>query len=158
MGLLETIYSWNYVLMVSLTGWLVAQVLKTLVDFVIMKEINWERMVGDGGMPSAHSATVTSLAVAMGRYCGIDSPLFALSAIFAIIVMHDAMGVRRETGEQAKVLNKMLEEWMDILAGQNKNSPLMDMKQLKEMVGHTPLQVVFGAILGVIIGFAIPMV
>ncbi len=156
MGLFEVIYGWNYVLMVSLTGWLVAQVLKTLVDFVIMKEINWERMVGDGGMPSAHSATVTSLAVAMGRYCGISSPLFALAAIFAIIVMHDAMGVRRETGEQAKVLNKMLEEWMELLGGQN--SSLMDMKRLKEMVGHTPLQVMFGAILGIVIGLIIPVV
>lgn len=156
MGILETVYGWNYVLMVSLTGWLVAQVLKTLVDFIIMKEINWERMVGDGGMPSAHSATVTSMAVAMGRYCGISSPLFAMAAIMAIIVMHDAMGVRRETGEQAKVLNKMLEEWMDMLGGQN--SSLMDMKHLKEMVGHTPLQVMFGAILGIVIGFIIPVV
>ena len=115
MGLFEVIYGWNYVLMVSLTGWLVAQVLKTLVDFVIMKEINWERMVGDGGMPSAHSATVTSLAVAMGKYCGISSPLFALAAIFAIIVMHDAMGVRRETGEQAdaSILSDKLNAWID---------------------------------------------
>mgnify|MGYP000093252106 CR=1 FL=1 len=112
-------------------------------------------MWGDGGMPSAHSATVTAMVIATARSEGIHSAIFAVAAVVAIITMHDAMGVRRETGEQAKVLNRMFTEWMDQGFEQFQ---LPHGKKLKEMVGHTPIEVVTGAALGIVLGFAMPMV
>ena len=90
-----------------------------------------------------------------GRYCGVNSPIFAIAAVLSIIVMYDAMGVRYETGEQAKVLNRMFTEWMDQGFEQFQ---LPHGKKLKEMVGHTPIEVVTGAALGIVLGFAMPMV
>ena len=89
-----------------------------------------------------------------GRREGINSAIFAVAAVVAIITMHDAMGVRRETGEQAKVLNKMLEQWIEVT---EKNNPFLQNMHLKEMVGHTPLQVMAGFALGVLVGFLYPM-
>ena len=89
-------------------GWFVAQVLKTLIHLMITREFVWERMIGSGGMPSSHSATVCALATATGIQYGSASFAFAIAVIMAIIVMHDAMGVRRETGIQARVLNEMM--------------------------------------------------
>ena len=103
----------------------------------------------------SHSATVCAMVVATGRYCGVNSPIFAIAAVLSIIVMYDAMGVRYETGEQAKVLNRMFTEWMDQGFGQFQ---LPHGKKLKEMVGHTPIEVVTGAALGIVLGFAMPMV
>ena len=111
-------------------------------------------MWGAGGMPSSHSATVCAMVVATGRYCGVNSPLFAIAAVLSIIVMYDAMGVRYETGEQAKVLNKMLEQWIEVT---EKNNPFLQNMHLKEMVGHTPLQVMAGFALGILVGFLYPM-
>ena len=105
-------------------------------------------------MPSSHSATVCAMVVATGRYCGVDSTLFAIAVVLSVIVMYDAMGVRHETGEQAKVLNQMLNEWMDESA---QSMPWLADKRLKEMVGHTPIQVLAGAALGVLIGFVMPI-
>lgn len=155
MSVVKTIFGWNYVLMVSAFSWFVAQLIKTIIDYVLEGSLNLERMVGSGGMPSCHSATVSSLAVATGRYCGINSPMFGIAVILAIIVMYDARGVRREAGEQAKVINQMLMEWVEMGA---KLNPMLDNKQLKEMVGHTPVQVVCGALLGIAIAFIIPVV
>ena len=104
--MLKQIYSWNYILSVALTSWLVAQVLKTIINFIMIGKFDIERMWGAGGMPSAHSATVCSMTIACGRYVGVHSPTFAIALVLAAIVMYDAMGVRRETGEQAKVLNR----------------------------------------------------
>ena len=106
-------------------------------------------------MPSAHSATVCALLVATGRYCDTGSTEFALALVLAIIVMYDAMGVRRETGEQAKILNRMLSEWMD---RESDAMPFLGDKKLKEMVGHTPIQVLTGAIFGIAVGLLMPMV
>lgn len=135
----------NYPLMTAVLSWFVAQVLKTAIDAYFNKGINWERMTGSGGMPSSHSSTVVSLAVAIGVSYGVDSTLFALALIFAIVVMYDATGVRRETGKQAVILNRLLLDnpfsWM----GEEFD------KKLKEYVGHTPLQVLMGAILGMLI-------
>ena len=111
-------------------------------------------MWGDGGMPSAHSATVCAMVIATARSEGIASPIFAIASVLAIITMHDAMGVRYETGEQAKVLNRMIEQWIDV---SEKNTPLLQNLHLKEMVGHTPLQVVAGVVVGVVVGFLYPM-
>ena len=106
-------------------------------------------------MPSAHSATVCAMLVATGRYCGTGSTEFALALVVSVIVMYDAMGVRRETGEQAKLLNRMLSEWME---QESEHLPFLGDKKLKEMVGHTPIQVLTGAVFGVTIGFLMPMI
>lgn len=151
---IKEVYSWNYLLSVSLTAWFSAQVLKTVINCILMGKLNMERMWGAGGMPSAHSATVCSLAVASGRLLGTNSPIFAVAIILASIVMYDAMGVRREAGEQAKILNQLLTDWMD---EESKRTPILADKKLKEMVGHTPFEVLAGAILGVIVGFLIPV-
>lgn len=136
----------NPVLVAAVMGWFIAQVLKTIIHLMITKEWVWERMVGSGGMPSSHSATVAALATAAGMQYGGGSFEFAMSVIMAIIVMHDAMGVRRETGIQAIVLNEM----MDLFKEMGKKMPIED--KLKEFVGHTPLQVWMGALLGICIG------
>lgn len=154
MEFLKQIYSWNYLLSVSLTGWLVAQVLKTIINFFLMGRFQAERLWGSGGMPSSHSATVCAMVVAAGRSAGTQSPIFAICAVVAVIVMYDAMGVRRETGEQAKILNQMITDWMD---AESQWAPILGDKKLKEMVGHTPFEVLGGAIVGIVIGFAIPV-
>ena len=135
----------KYPLMTAVLSWFVAQVLKTAIDAYFNKGINWERMTGSGGMPSSHSSTVVSLAVAIGVSYGVDSTLFALALIFAIVVMYDATGVRRETGKQAVILNRLLLDNPFSWTGEEFD------KKLKEYVGHTPLQVLMGAILGVLI-------
>lgn len=135
----------NYPLMTAVFSWFVAQVLKTAIDAYFNKGINWERMTGSGGMPSSHSSTVVSLAVAIGVSYGVDSTLFALALIFAIVVMYDATGVRRETGKQAVILNRLLLDNPFSWTGEEFD------KKLKEYVGHTPLQVLMGAILGMLI-------
>ena len=136
-------------------GQVVAQVLKTLIDIGLNRSFNPERLVGSGGMPSSHAATVCSLVVAAARVYGPHSAIFALSFVMAIIVMYDAMGVRRETGEQAKILNRMLTDWME---SEGAKAPILRDKKLKEMVGHTPFEVLGGAIVGVAVGWAIPII
>ena len=154
MELIHNILSMNEILTVSLLGWFTAQVLKTAINFVLLGKLQLERMVGDGGMPSAHSATVCAMVISTARSEGVHSAIFAVACVIAIITMHDAMGVRHETGEQAKVLNQMLQEWIEI---SEKNSPFLQNMHLKEMVGHTPLQVLAGVAVGVIVGLAYPM-
>lgn len=134
----------NDILLAGICSWLTAQVLKTILYAVINKELDLTRMMGDGGMPSAHSATVTAVAAMTGMTCGFGSALFAVACIMAIIVMHDAMGVRLETGKQAKMLNEMAALFEAL--GQPKLS--ME-KKLKEFVGHTPIQVLAGMLLGI---------
>ena len=141
----------NTIFVSAALGWLIAQVLKTLIYLIINKRFVAERMVGGGGMPSSHSATVCALATAAGMKYGGGSFEFAISAMFAIVVMYDAMGVRRETGIQAKVQNEM----MDLLTNMGKEMSAED--RLKELVGHTPLQVLMGALLGVLIAVLIGM-
>ena len=155
MELFKQVYGFNYLLSISLTGWLVAQVLKTLLNGLLLGRFSLERMWGSGGMPISHSATVCSLVVAAARLYGPDSAIFALAFIMAIIVMYDAMGVLRETGEQAKILNRMLTDWME---AESANSPFLGDKKLKEMVGHTPFEVLGGAIVGVVVGWLIPII
>ena len=134
----------NQIFLTATAGWLLAQVLKTLIHFILSKEFNAERLVGDGGMPSSHSATVSALATAVALECGLGSTEFAIAAMFAIVVMHDAMGVRRETGIQAKLLNEIIQIFDDM---GRKELSVND--KLKEFVGHTPLQVIIGSLLGI---------
>ena len=139
----------NEIFISAALGWLVAQVLKTIIHMALTKEFVAERMVGSGGMPSSHSSTVCALATSTYLQYGSASFEFALAAFFAIIVMYDATGVRRETGIQAKVLNEMIE----LFSHMGKGVSIED--RLKEFVGHTPLQVFAGAILGILIAFGV---
>lgn len=139
----------NKILVSALVGWIVAQVLKTLIYIYLNRKFVAERLVGSGGMPSSHSATVCALATSTVMQYGVGSFEFAITTIFAIVVMYDAIGVRRETGIQAKVLNEMI----DVFAKMNKNLSVED--RLKEFVGHTPFQVLMGAILGVVLALII---
>lgn len=136
----------NHIMVNAIIGWACAQVLKTITHLIVHKKFVWERLIGDGGMPSAHSATVCALAGTTFIECGPSSPEFAIACMMAIIVMHDASGVRLETGKQAKVLNEM----MDILTSMGSSSLTVEEK-LKEFVGHTKSQVFMGGILGIII-------
>ena len=154
MQLIPAIFSFNQILTISLLSWFVAQVLKTIINFILLGKFQLERMWGDGGMPSAHSATVCAMAIATGRCEGVHSAIFAVACVVAIITMHDAMGVRHETGEQAKVLNQMIAQWIDV---SEKNAPFLQNMHLKEMVGHTPLQVVAGVLVGAAVGFLFPI-
>lgn len=141
----------NRILLNGLTAWAVAQVIKTIIYAVINHRIDIRRLFGDGGMPSGHSATVSATAVTSGMLYGLDSFEFAVSTILAIIVMHDASGVRLETGKQAKVLNGIT----DLLKDQHPE--LTFEEQLKEFVGHTPRQVCFGSLVGIIVAILMTM-
>ena len=134
----------NPILLVPAFSWLIAQVLKSIISAIMNKKIDFSRRVGDGGMPSGHSATVTSLATISALVYGTSSFEFAVTAILAIIVCHDAMGVRLETGKQAAVLNDLMEV-IDMLTTEK----LPEVK-LKEFVGHTPTQVFAGFLVGII--------
>jgi len=133
----------NPFLIISVSSWAIAQVLKVIIHGIIYKRIVWERLFGDGGMPSGHSATVSSLAVTCGLLCGTDSASFAISAILAIIVCHDAMGVRRETGRQAVIINDLIKAF-NVLS-----QDALPETKLKEFVGHTPVQVLAGILIGI---------
>ena len=137
----------NPFLMTGLISWLIAQILKTVIHFAIYRKLEVERLFGDGGMPSGHSATVSSVCTMCGLFYGLGSVEFAISAILAIIVCHDAMGVRRETGRQAVILNELLKTF------ESGHTP-----DLKELVGHTPFQVLMGALLGVLVAFVYGMI
>lgn len=129
----------NHLLVNSLAAWAAAHIIKTIIYAAVHKKLDIHRLFGDGGMPSGHSATVTAMATTAALEYGLASPIFAIAVVFGIIVMHDAMGVRREAGKHAKVLN-------DLIASLGKDAPPKDV--LKEFLGHTPLQVCFGALLG----------
>ena len=135
----------NRFLITGVSSWAVAQVLKTIIHFIIYKKFDISRLFGDGGMPSGHSATVTSIAVAAALFYGTGSFEFAIAAILAIIVCHDAMGVRLETGKQAVIINELVKAF-NILSAQD----LSEEVKLKEFVGHTPIQVLAGMLIGVL--------
>ena len=139
----------NRILIAAFFGWLTAQFLKTIIYVLVNKTFDPERLVGDGGMPSSHSATVMALVTSTAFYFGADTFEFAIAAILALITMHDAMGVRRETGKQAKVINNMMEWFAEL------KSDLPPEEKLKEFVGHSPTQVFFGALLGVVVAFVV---
>jgi len=124
--------------------WFAIQTFKVIYDLVTTKKFNFKRIMGAGGMPSSHSAIVTGLATLIGKYEGVDTPIFALSLIVAFVVMYDACGVRRAAGKQAALLNKIVET--PGLSG------VQVSERLVEVLGHTPTQVVVGALIGVIVG------
>ena len=134
----------NKFIYIPILVWFFIQSFKVIWDLVATKKFNFKRILGAGGMPSSHSAVVTSLTVLIGKSEGLDSPIFALSFIFAMVVMYDAAGVRRAAGKQAHLLNKIIE------------TPGLTnvevQERLVEVLGHTPLQVIVGATIGIIVG------
>lgn len=135
----------NRILMCSFTAWAIAQILKTLINFLTTREFNPERLFGCGGMPSSHSSTVCALCTSVAAEYGTGSYEFAMAAVFAIIVMYDAMNVRREAGEHAK--------WINLITTTLQPDIPIE-KKFKEYLGHTPLQVLMGAILGIFVAVA----
>ena len=134
----------NKYLYVPLLLWFCIQVFKVVCDLVKTKKFNFKRIMGAGGMPSSHTAVVTSLAMLVGKSEGFDSAMFAVALVFAMVVMYDAAGVRRAAGKQAHLLNKIIET--PGLTG------VEVQERLVEVLGHTPLQVIVGAIIGITVG------
>jgi uncharacterized protein len=132
----------NQIFLITLTVWFLAQSVKVLFGVIREKRFNFRWFIGTGGMPSSHAAGASALATCIGMNQGFSTPIFAVAAVFAMITMFDAQGVRRATGQQATILNKMMEDiyWK----GQ------IEEKRLKELVGHTPIQVLAGFIFGIV--------
>ena len=138
----------NHVLFAPIAAWMISQLIKAIINLFIYRKFSLERLFGDGGMPSAHSATVMCLCIMLGWTVGFGSPVFALSFIFATVVMHDALGVRRETGKQAASIKQIAESVNKIFRSKDNE---IKTENLKVLVGHTPLQVLFGAITGALV-------
>lgn len=139
----------NPCVVAPVTAWMLAQVIKFLLTSIQAGRLLPERLVGSGGMPSAHGATVCALASSIGLRSGVGSSDFALATIFALVVMYDACGVRREAGRHARLLNRLSARWRE------NGQPLSDNKPFHELVGHTPLQVLLGALLGILVAAVI---
>lgn len=137
----------NLILNLAILAWAAAQLLKLVVTLITDRRWDWKHILSSGGMPSSHSACVCACASSIAYLYGWGSPLFALAAVLAAVVMYDAFNVRRETGEQARILNYIMENWP-----QMKPEEIFD-KALKELIGHTPLQVFMGALLGIAMGW-----
>ena len=140
----------NNLLISAVIGWAAAQIIKTIINLILTRSFDPGRLIGSGGMPSSHSAFVTALATAAFIHEGPSSPVFAVSFVLAFVVMYDAMGVRRETGKQAELLNQFTE-----IFSENYEEFQTPEERLKVLVGHTPLQVFFGCLLGLIVGIAV---
>lgn len=135
------------ILFLAVAAWAIAQGLKMLISVIVYRKVDWSYLLTGGGMPSSHSALVCACASGIGMTAGFDQPVFALAVVVAFVVMYDAANVRKETGEQAKILNYIMQNW-------NEYKPELFAEELKELIGHTPLQVAAGAVLGVIVGVA----
>lgn len=134
----------NKFLCVPFFVWLAIQIVKFITDWIVNRKPNFRRLVGAGGMPSSHSAVVATLTTLIGQEYGIESGIFAMSCVFSAIVMYDAAGVRRAAGKQATLLNKLVENAA--------NSGIVVSEKLVEVLGHTPLQVLVGAVIGIAVG------
>lgn len=134
----------NDPLLAAVAAWGLAQIIKVPLDYAFTRELNWHLLLSAGGMPSSHAALVAGLAWAIGLENGFGSSVFAIAAVFAMIVIYDATGVRRAAGEHARVINRMIE---DLATGH----PLKE-EELKELLGHTPGQVLAGTLFGIIVG------
>ncbi|MBV9231625.1 MAG: divergent PAP2 family protein [Chloroflexi bacterium] len=137
----------NRVLVASFLAWLIAQISKTVYELFRQRKLMISRLVSSGGMPSSHSALVTGLATATGRIAGVGTPAFAISVVLAGIVMYDAAGVRRAVSLQARILNQMIDEAFQ-------GHPMAE-KRLRELIGHTPVQVFVGGLLGIVVGLLV---
>ncbi|KAF5068689.1 Divergent PAP2 family protein [anaerobic digester metagenome] len=140
MGFGEITY--NVPLWAAMISWAIAQGSKIILTLITEKRFDATRIVGTGGMPSSHSALVMALTFSVGKYNGFGSPLFAMALIFSFVVMYDAAGIRRAAGKQAEIINMLLIK-----------HEVPDMEKLKELLGHTPLEVFVGGLLGIAVGF-----
>jgi hypothetical protein len=140
----------NPIISASLAAFFIAQILKVIIVLIGYKKLDFRRLIGSGGMPSSHSATVCAMAASVGKHevYGVGSGLFAVAVVIALVVMFDASNVRRAAGEQAKILNYMMDNWED-------KKPEFMVKELKELLGHTPVEVIVGAALGVFVGVSV---
>lgn len=148
MEIIKQLFS-NDMLICAVVAYLIAQILKIFTTLYNEKRFDISRILGSGGMPSSHASTVTALTCRAAMVCGFASPVFAVSFIMAAVVMYDATGVRRAAGEQAKLLNQIVS---DLFSGK----PEYAQKALKELIGHTPLQVIMGGLLGLVVGLFFP--
>ncbi len=151
---MNEVWVWNFPILTSLFAIFFAQFVKVPIFYVATKKVDWSLLTSTGGMPSSHSAAVTALATAIGMETGFDSPIFAVATMFAIITMFDATGVRRQAGEQAIVLNQLVKDFQMIFEEAKhwqKHGEQYKQKKLKELLGHKPIEVFFGAITGIII-------
>lgn len=137
----------NKTLIITFLAWAIAQCIKVIIGCVVEKRFNFRWFVGSGGMPSSHAAGVTAMATAIGLELGFNSVIFAMAAVLALVIMFDAQGVRRASGQQAEILNKILDDiyW----------SGKLEAERLKELIGHTPIQVIIGALLGLSLAFVL---
>ena len=138
----------NPYFVVPLIAWAIAQTSKVIVDSVILHRFSVRRLATAGGMPSSHSALVVALTTIIGRLEGVQSPLFAMALIFSTVVMYDATGVRRAAGQQAMILNRLIDDLFIAHQG-------LRQERLRELLGHTPIEVIAGALLGIIVGLGI---
>ena len=138
----------NRVLWAALMGWFVAQVFKVIITFITYRKWDFSRMFGSGGMPSSHSSFICALATSVGMSRGFQSVEFAIAVALALIVMYDAAGVRRSAGKQAAVINRIIQDMM-------KRGSKLTQVHLKELIGHTPFEVIVGSLLGVLIGILV---
>ncbi|MDL2206173.1 divergent PAP2 family protein [Eubacteriales bacterium OttesenSCG-928-N13] len=138
----------NRVLLAAISGWVAAQALKVVFHFLIEQEWDFKRFFGLGGMPSSHACVVCALATAVGISSGFNSANFAISTVLALVVMTDAAGVRRAAGKQAVVINRIAEDLFEKQRG-------FSYERLKELLGHSPFEVMIGALIGVLLGFLI---
>jgi uncharacterized protein len=136
----------NQVAQATFFAWAIAQILKVLIELIWRRRLNLRLLTSAGGMPSSHSATVCALATAIGIHDGVSSSLFAMSLVLATVVMYDAAGVRRAAGIQARILNQIIDELFQ-------GHPISETR-LRELLGHTPVQVMVGAALGILLAWA----
>ncbi|HHX58001.1 MAG TPA: divergent PAP2 family protein [Clostridiales bacterium] len=151
--------TYNYILVSAIISWAAAQIIKTILCFIKTSKFSSERLLGAGGMPSSHSSFVTASVVAVLRKTGGDSIEFAIAFIVAAVVIYDAMGVRHAAGMHAKEINKMNKYLVDISTS-SKNEVKMEggnKKELKEFLGHTPLEVLGGVLLGIVVALMVPL-
>ena len=149
---------WNFPIIASLIAIFFAQFIKVPINFIASKKFDWSLLTSTGGMPSSHSAAVTALTTAIGIEAGVNSPVFAVATIFAIITMFDATGVRRQAGEQAAVLNQLVKDFHTFIEeakNWQEQEEKKKQKMLKELLGHKPIEVFFGALTGIIIAFVV---
>jgi acid phosphatase family membrane protein YuiD len=132
----------NKPLIIGLTAWAIAQIVKVPLEFLSTKKWNWSLLLRPGGMPSSHAALVAGIAHSIGLYYGFHTPIFALSFALAMVVIYDATGIRRQAGKHARIINQML---TDLTSGH----PLKQ-EQLREVLGHTPFEAIMGTILGIV--------
>ena len=135
---------YNAILISAATAWAIAQLIKVVVSVILLRKLDFKLIFSSGGFPSYHSATVSALALGIGKYYGWNSPIFAVAVVFGMIVLYDAAGVRRAAGLQAEVLNQLVERMYPNLN--------IEKKRLKELIGHTPFEVFAGVSVGIIVG------